>query len=84
MGMGSNFPGLDAAKSLMALLEDRSPGDRTAAELTTSFVTGVRTKRPRWGFFRSCCTASPTSLAPRGITNSPAAASRAGPGFAIR
>lgn len=34
MGVDSNFPGLDAAKSLMALLEDRSPGDRTAAELT--------------------------------------------------
>ncbi len=34
MGVSSNFPGLDAAKSLMALLEDRSPGDRTAAELT--------------------------------------------------
>jgi len=34
MGVESVFPGLDAAKSLMALLEDRSPGDRTAAELT--------------------------------------------------
>jgi hypothetical protein len=34
MGVDSSFPGLDAAKSLMALLEDRSPGDRTAAELT--------------------------------------------------
>ena len=34
MGVGSAFSGLDAAKSLMALLEDRSPGDRTAAELT--------------------------------------------------
>lgn len=34
MGVESAFPGLDAAKSLMALLEDRSPGDRTAAELT--------------------------------------------------
>lgn len=34
MGVDSTFPGLDAAKSLMALLEDRSPGDRTAAELT--------------------------------------------------
>ena len=34
MGFDSAFVGLDAAKSLMALLEDRSPGDRTAAELT--------------------------------------------------
>jgi hypothetical protein len=34
LGIGSSIPGLDAAKSLMALLEDRSPGDRTAAELT--------------------------------------------------
>ena len=41
MGVGSTFPGLDAAKSLMALLEDRSPGDRTAAELTKT-----KTKKP--------------------------------------
>ena len=34
LGVESAFPGIDAAKSLMALLEDRSPGDRTAAELT--------------------------------------------------
>jgi len=34
MGVDPGFPGIDAAKSFMALLEDRSPGDRTAAELT--------------------------------------------------
>ena len=34
MGLESGFPGLDAAKSFLALLDDRSPGDRTAAELT--------------------------------------------------
>ena len=34
MGFDPGFPGIDAAKSFMALLEDRSPGDRTAAELT--------------------------------------------------
>jgi len=34
MGVDSSFPGIDAAKSFMALLDDRSPGDRTAAELT--------------------------------------------------
>jgi len=34
MGVEAGFPGMDAAKSLMAMLQDRSPGDRTAAELT--------------------------------------------------
>jgi len=34
MGVDPGFPGIDAAKSFMALLKDRSPGDRTATELT--------------------------------------------------
>lgn len=34
MGMGSSVPGIDAAKSFLAMMTDRSPGDRTKAELT--------------------------------------------------
>lgn len=34
MGWDASLPGLKAAKSFMAMMEDRSPGDRTAAELT--------------------------------------------------
>lgn len=34
MGVDPAIPGLDAAKSFMAMMSDRSPGDRTAAELT--------------------------------------------------
>jgi len=34
MGAVPNMPGLDSAKSFLALISDRSPGDRTKAELT--------------------------------------------------
>ena len=34
MGVDANFPGIEAAKSFMAMMADRSPGDRTKGELT--------------------------------------------------
>jgi hypothetical protein len=34
MNMDSDFPGISAAKSFLAMMADRSPGDRTKAELT--------------------------------------------------
>lgn len=34
MGMDSEFPGVSAAKSFLAMMAERSPGDRTKAELT--------------------------------------------------
>lgn len=34
MNMGSSVPGIEAAKSFLAMMTDRSPGDRTKAELT--------------------------------------------------
>ena len=34
MNMESSVPGIDAAKSFLAMMTDRSPGDRTKAELT--------------------------------------------------
>jgi PEP-CTERM motif len=34
MNMGSSVPGMEAAKSFLAMMTDRSPGDRTKAELT--------------------------------------------------
>ena len=34
MGVDSDFPGVSAAKSFLAMMADRSPGDRTKAELT--------------------------------------------------
>ena len=34
MGVEASFPGIEAAKSFMAMMADRSPGDRTKGELT--------------------------------------------------
>ncbi len=34
MGVDASFPGIEAAKSFMAMMADRSPGDRTKGELT--------------------------------------------------
>ena len=34
MGVDASFPGVEAAKSFMAMMADRSPGDRTKGELT--------------------------------------------------
>ena len=33
MGVGTTFPGMDSAKSFMAMISDRSPGERTKGEL---------------------------------------------------
>lgn len=33
MGVDASFPGVEAAKSFMAMMSDRSPGDRTKGEL---------------------------------------------------
>jgi len=45
MGVDPGFPGIDAAKSFMALLNDRSPGDRTAGELTKTKKKAVPEQR---------------------------------------
>lgn len=34
MGIDASFPGIEAAKSFMAMMAERSPGDRTKGELT--------------------------------------------------
>ena len=36
MGLESSIPGFDSAKSFLAMMADRSPGERTKAELTKS------------------------------------------------
>jgi len=36
MGVDATIPGMEAAKSFMAMMSERSPGDRTKAELTKS------------------------------------------------
>ncbi len=41
MGWDTSLPGLETAKSFLALMDDRSPGDRTAAELTKTKTVQV-------------------------------------------
>ena len=44
---GFDVPGVDAPRSLMALVEDRSPGERTAAELTKTKAAKKLAEAPR-------------------------------------
>lgn len=47
LGVESKIPGIEAAKSFMAMISERSPGDRTKAELTTTKHRAVAAPKQR-------------------------------------
>lgn len=47
MGWDATLPGLEAAKSFLAMMDDRSPGDRTAAELTKTKQKSLADSQPK-------------------------------------
>jgi hypothetical protein len=47
MGLEASIPGFDSAKSFLAMMTDRSPGDRTKGELTKLKQTKVAAPRER-------------------------------------
>ena len=47
MGWDASLPGFEAAKSFLAMMDDRSPGDRTAAELTKTKQKSLADKQPK-------------------------------------